>query len=146
MDNGVDPLVIARRMLCIASEDIGNADPQALRIALDAWNAYEKLGMPEGRLVLSQAAIYLAIAPKSNACYKALSESQLVIKNMNNIDVPQHLKNYKDSNYLYPHDYPNSYVKQQYIPKGAEQKFYSPVGSGFKSKIKAKLHSIAKIK
>lgn len=146
IDNGVDPLIVARRMLCIASEDIGNADPQALRIALDAWNAYEKLGMPEGRLVLSQAAIYLAIAPKSNACYKALAESQIVTKNMGSIDVPQHLKNYKDSNYLYPHNYPDSYVKQQYLPKGVAQEFYKPAGSGFESKIKTKLESIAKIK
>ncbi len=146
IDNGVDPLVVARRMLCIASEDIGNADPQALRIALDAWNAYEKLGMPEGRLVLSQAAIYLAVAPKSNACYKALANSQLVTKNMGNIDVPQHLKNYKDSNYLYPHNYPNSYVKQQYLPKGLEKSFYNPVESGFESKIKNKLESIAKLR
>jgi len=142
IDNGVDPLVVARRMLCIASEDIGNADPQALRIALDAWNAYEKLGVPEGRLVLSQAAIYLAIAPKSNACYKALADSQLVTKNMGAIDVPQHLKNYKDSNYLYPHNYPNSFVKQQYLPKGVEQNFYKPAGTGFESKIKLKLDSI----
>jgi len=146
IDNGVDPLVVARRMLCIASEDIGNADPQALRIALDAWNAYEKLGMPEGRLVLSQAAIYLAVAPKSNACYKALADSQLVTKNMGNIDVPQHLKNYKDSNYLYPHNYPNSYIKQQYLPKGLEQNFYNPAGGGFESKIKTKLESIAKLR
>ena len=146
IDNGVDPLVVARRMLCIASEDIGNADPQALRVALDAWNACEKLGMPEGRLVLSQAAIYLAVAPKSNACYKALADSQLVTKNMGNIDVPQHLKNYKDSNYLYPHNYPNSYVKQQYLPKGLEQNFYNPAGSGFESKIKTKLESIAKLR
>lgn len=93
LDNGVDPLVIARRMLCIASEDIGNADPQALRVAMDAWNAYEKLGMLEGRLVLAQAAIYLAVAPKSNACYKALVQAQQLVKSLGNIDVPQHLKN-----------------------------------------------------
>ncbi|MED7789185.1 AAA family ATPase [Francisella sp. 19X1-34] len=146
LDNGVDPLVIARRMLCIASEDIGNADPQALRIALDAWNAYEKLGLPEGRLVLSQAAIYLAVAPKSNACYKALAQAQQITKGLGHIEVPQHLKNYKDSNYLYPHNYPNSYVNQQYLPKNIKQTFYSPSGSGFESKIKAKLESINKIK
>ncbi|QIW09679.1 AAA family ATPase [Francisella sp. LA112445] len=146
LDNGVDPLVIARRMLCIASEDIGNADPQALRVAIDAWNAYEKLGLPEGRLVLSQAAIYLAVAPKSNACYKALVEAQRVTKSISHIEVPQHLKNYKDINYLYPHNYPNSYVNQQYLPKDIKQTFYSPSGSGFESKIKAKLESINKIK
>ncbi|API86360.1 AAA family ATPase [Francisella uliginis] len=146
LDNGVDPLVIARRMLCIASEDIGNADPQALRVAIDAWNAYEKLGLPEGRLVLSQAAIYLAVAPKSNACYKALAEAQQVTKALGHIEVPQHLKNYKDSNYLYPHNYPNSYVNQQYLPENIRQTFYSPSGSGFEGKIKAKLDSINKIK
>lgn len=146
LDNGVDPLVIARRMLCIASEDIGNADPQALRVALDAWNAFEKLGLPEGRLVLSQAAIYLAVAPKSNACYKALAEAQQAIKNIGHIEVPQHLKNYKDSNYLYPHDYPNSYVNQQYLPSAIKQNFYNPNTAGFESKIKTKLDSIKKIK
>lgn len=146
LDNGVDPLVVARRMLCIASEDIGNADPQALRVALDAWNAYEKLGMPEGRLVLAQAVIYLAVAPKSNACYKALAESQRISKKINNISVPAHLQNYKDSNYLYPHNYTNSYIKQQYLPKEINQSFYKPTNHGFESKIKAKLESIAKIK
>ncbi|OIN84433.1 AAA family ATPase [Francisella sp. TX07-6608] len=146
LDNGVDPLVIARRMLCIASEDIGNADPQALRVAMDAWNAYEKLGMPEGRLVLAQAAIYLAVAPKSNACYKALAQAQQLVKSLGNIDVPQHLKNYKDSNYLYPHNYPNSYVIQQYLPDNIIQNFYHPTASGFEAKIKTKLDSINKIK
>ncbi|APC91126.1 MULTISPECIES: AAA family ATPase [Francisella] len=146
LDNGVDPLVIARRMLCIASEDIGNADPQALRVAIDAWNAYEKLGLPEGRLVLAQAAIYLAVAPKSNACYKALAQAQQLVKNLGDIQVPQHLKNYKDSNYLYPHNYPNSYVIQQYLPKNVVQTFYQPSASGFETKIKTKLDSINKIK
>ncbi|AJI53189.1 AAA family ATPase [Francisella philomiragia] len=146
LDNGADPLVIARRMLCIASEDIGNADPQALRVTLDAWNAYEKLGMPEGRLVLSQAAIYLAVAPKSNACYKALADAQQIVKSLGNIEVPQHLKNYKDSNYLYPHNYANAYVVQQYLPKNITQTFYNPTVAGFESKIKTKLDSISKIK
>lgn len=145
LNNGVDPLVVVRRMLCIASEDIGNADPQALRVAIDAWNAFEKLGMPEGRLVLSQAAIYLAVAPKSNACYKALAEAQLVTKNTCYIDVPQHLKNYKDSQYLYPHNYPNSFVKQEYLPKGIKQSFYKPTSHGFESKIRTKLDSIKKL-
>ncbi|MCL4113106.1 UNVERIFIED_CONTAM: hypothetical protein GTU68_044200 [Idotea baltica] len=145
LDNGVDPLVVARRMLCIASEDIGNADPQALRIAMDAWNAYEKLGMPEGRLVLSQAAIYLAVAPKSNACYKALAEASQTVKKLTYIEVPQHLKNYKDSKYIYPHDYPNSFVKQQYLPSNISKTFYNPTSHGFESKIKTKLDSIKKL-
>ncbi|ALB01382.1 recombination factor protein RarA [Francisella persica ATCC VR-331] len=146
LDNGVDPLVIARRMLCIASEDIGNADLQALRVAIDAWNAYEKLGLPEGSLVLAQAAIYLAVAPKSNACYKALVQAQQLVKSLGNIEVPQHLKNYKDSNYLYPHNYQNSYVIQQYMPDNITQNFYQPSVSGFEAKIKTKLDSIDKIK
>ncbi|GAB4225004.1 MAG: AAA family ATPase [Francisella sp.] len=146
IDNGVDPLIIARRMLCIAAEDIGNADPQALRVAIDAWNAYEKLGMPEGRLVLSQAAIYLSVAPKSNACYKALISAQQSINNLGNIQVPQHLKNYKDSMYLNPHNYTNSYVVQQYLPESITQSFYQPKSVGFETKIKAKMDSITKIK
>ncbi|MDE4974161.1 recombination factor protein RarA, partial [Francisella tularensis subsp. holarctica] len=72
--------------------------------------------MLEGRLVLAQAAIYLALAPKSNACYKELVQAQQLVKSLGNIDDPQHLKNYKDSNYLYPHNYPNSYFIQQYLP------------------------------
>lgn len=146
LDNGVDPLVVARRMLCIASEDIGNADPQAIRIAIDAWNAYEKLGLPEGRLVLSQVAIYLAMAPKSNASYKAYSNALSAVKSKRNIEVPKHLKNYKDSNYLYPHDYPNSFVKQEYFPDNIKGEFYQPSTNGFESKIKSKLDSIKKIK
>ncbi|APC97935.1 replication-associated recombination protein A [Francisella frigiditurris] len=146
LDNGVDPLVVARRMLCIASEDIGNADPQAIRIAIDAWNAYEKLGLPEGRLVLAQAAIYLAVAPKSNASYTAYSDALSMVKSSRNIEVPKHLKNYKDSNYLYPHDYPNSFVKQEYFPDNIKGEFYQPSVNGFESKIKSKLDSIKKIK
>lgn len=146
IDNGIDPLVLARRMLCIASEDIGNADPNALRIAMDAWNAFEKLGMPEGRLVLSQAAIYLAVAPKSNACYVAYAQAKQKISAITDIDVPQHLKNYIDSGYLYPHDYVNSFVTQQYLPNSINIKFYNPTSNGFESKIKVKLDNIAKIK
>jgi putative ATPase len=146
LDNGVDPLVIARRMLCIASEDIGNADPQAILIATNAWTAFEKLGMPEGRLILSHAAIYLAVAPKSNSCYMALSNATLEIKKNKNINVPQHLKNYKDSNYLYPHDYPNNFVNQSYMPNNVQSYFYIPSDNGFESKVKKKIDSIRTIK
>ncbi len=142
IENGLDPLIVLRRMLCIAAEDIGNADPQALRIATDAWTAFERLGMPEGVLPLSQAAVYLAIAPKSNACYMAYAKTRSITKGYGDVEVPQHLKNYKDSNYLYPHDYPNSYVRQQYLPSSVTQRFYAPTSNGFESKIKTKLDSI----
>mgnify|MGYP000318408738 CR=1 FL=1 len=146
LDNGVDPLVIARRMLCIASEDIGNADPQAIVIATNVWAAFEKLGMPEGRLILSQAAIYLAVAPKSNSCYMAYNQASTEVKKNRNLHVPQHLKNYKDSDYKYPHNYPNSFVSQDYLPKNIKSGFYQPTENGFEQRIKKKIDTIKAIK
>jgi len=148
IDSGVDPAVIARRMLCIASEDIGNADPKALTVALDAWQAYERLGLPEGRLPLSQAALYLASVPKSNAAYLAYKNVMQVLKKTTQIDVPLHLRNIHPigeettDSYQYPHDYPEAYVSQQYLPKAVEKQYYFPTEYGLEAKIKARLQKL----
>ncbi len=146
IESGADPLVIARRMLCIASEDIGNADPKALTIALDAWQSYERLGLPEGRLPLIQAAIYLAVAPKSNASYLAYKSVFKDLKAQTQIEVPYHLRNIEvagsaqvRAQYKYPHDYPNAYVKQQYLPDGVLGGYYKPNNQGLEIKISEKL-------
>ena len=149
IESGSDPLVIARRMLCIASEDIGNADPRALTIALDAWQSYERLGLPEGRLPLIQAAIYLAVAPKSNASYMAYKAVFSDLKNYTDVSVPLHLRNTKPAGqkageaYKYPHDYHNAWVKQQYLPTSIDAKYYKPTARGLESKISAKLQQLS---
>ena len=148
IEAGVDPAVIARRMLCIASEDIGNADPRALTIALDAWQSYERLGLPEGQLPLSQAALYLASVPKSNAAYLAYKNVTKDLASHTHIDVPLHLRNIhpagkkKGAPYQYPHNYPNAYVLQQYLPNGINSQYYFPSEYGLERKIKQRLMSL----
>ena len=93
LDGGCDPLYIARRIIRIASEDIGNADPRGLQLALNAWDAYERLGSPEGELMLAQALVYLAVAPKSNAVYTAYKAAQQDAQQYGSLDVPLHLRN-----------------------------------------------------
>ncbi|MFZ9035436.1 MAG: replication-associated recombination protein A [Francisellaceae bacterium] len=148
IESGGDPLVIARRMLCIASEDIGNADPRALNMALDAWQSYERLGLPEGRLPLIQAAIYLSVAPKSNAAYMAYKNVLNDLKNHRRVDVPLHLRNIKpagvdydkkQSSYRYPHDYEHAWVDQQYLPDGVDGGYYQPTDRGLEQKIRQKM-------
>ncbi|WP_100551487.1 replication-associated recombination protein A [Caedibacter taeniospiralis] len=145
IESGADPLVIARRMLCIASEDIGNADPRALTLALDAWQCYERLGLPEGRLPLIQAAIYLACAPKSNASYMAYKNVFSDLKRYVDVSVPLHLRNIKPAgeltgqSYQYPHDFAEGYVKQRYLPVGVDQQYYYPTDRGLEAKIGQKI-------
>ncbi len=145
IESGADPLVIARRMLCIASEDIGNADPKALGLALDAWQAYERLGLPEGRLPLIQAAVYLACAPKSNAAYMAYKSVFDDLKNYSEVSVPIHLRNIKpigekiSAEYQYPHNFPEGYVKQRYLPDNVNRQYYYPTDRGLEQKISQKL-------
>lgn len=148
IESGIDPIVIARIMLCIASEDIGNADPKALTIALDAWQAYERLGLPEGKLPLSQAAIYLASVPKSNACYLAYKNASSDLMQHISIEVPLHLRNIQPAgekqggHYCYPHDYPGAYVKQQYLPDHINNQYYFPTEYGLESRIKEHLEKL----
>ena len=143
---GEDIKFIARRIMICASEDVGNADPQALVVATNACLAIERLGMPEARIVLSQAATYVACAPKSNAAYMAVDKALDIVKNEKTYGVPVHLQDahYKGSaklghgiGYKYAHDYPNHYVKQQYLPDGLEDsRFYEPGDLGYEVEVK----------
>lgn len=132
---GEDIKFIARRMMICAAEDVGLADPNALVVATSAATAVERVGMPESNLILAEAAMYIAKAPKSNACTIAIGEAMDLVKEKGNLAIPKHLqdahyKGAKDLNrgigYKYPHDYPNHYVKQQYLPDEIkEYKFYN---------------------
>lgn len=143
---GEDIKFIARRIMICASEDVGNADPQALTVAVSAAQAVERVGMPEAQIILSQAVLYVATAPKSNAACNAVFEALSVVKNQRSMPVPAHLQDahYGGSvklgrgiGYKYAHDYPNHYVKQQYLPDGMEgQVFYRPSDNGYETKIK----------
>lgn len=150
LDGGIDPLYLARRMVRIASEDIGNADPRALTLALGAWEAQQRLGSPEGELSLAQSAVYLASAPKSNAVYKAFNEVMALVRNESSAQVPLHLRNaptqlMKDldygTEYRYAHDEPNAYAAGEvYLPQEyAGKQFYKPVDRGLEKKIAEKL-------
>jgi putative ATPase len=142
---GEDIKFIARRIMILASEDIGNADPMALVVATSAAQAVERVGMPEAQIILSQAVTYMACAPKSNASCEAVFAAMNVVKNTKTQPVPAHLQDahYKSAEklghglgYKYAHDYPNHYVKQQYLPDGlTEEKFYHPTDIGYEKKI-----------
>lgn len=138
IDAGEDPKFIARRILIAASEDIGNADPQAIQVAAAAFKAAEVIGYPECRINLAQAAIYNALAPKSNACEAAIDAALADVRASGMRSVPTHLRDrhrpgsetYGD--YLYPHDYPEGWVEQRYLPDGLERgAFWKPAGRGW---------------
>ena len=146
LNAGEDPKFIARRMMICASEDVGNADPQALQVAVAASLAVERLGMPEARITLAQAASYIATAPKSNASIVAIDDALATVRQTGNLPIPPHLQDahYKSASklghgigYKYAHDYPDHYVEQQYIPYELNGKeFYSPTGNGYELKIR----------
>lgn len=153
---GEDVKFIARRIMILASEDIGNADPNALVVATAAAQAVERIGMPESQIILSQAVTYMACAPKSNAAYEAISKAMGVVQSTKTPPVPTHLQDahYGSAQklghgvgYQYAHDYPNHYVKQQYLPDGlTDQIFYEPGDLGYEAQMKAhmrKLHDEA---
>lgn len=143
---GEDIKFIARRMMIHAAEDVGLADPMALVVATSAAQAVERVGMPEARIILSEAAAYIACAPKSNACINAIDEALSVVKETKTPNVPAHLQDahYKSAEklghglgYKYPHEYPNHYVKQQYLPDELQQMtFYRPSDNGYEATIK----------
>ncbi len=143
---GEDVAFIARRIMICAAEDVGNADPQALVVATNASLAVERIGMPEAQIILSQAACYVACAPKSNAAYGAVDKAMRVVEATGNLPIPPHLQDahYKGAaklghgtGYKYAHDYPNHYVEQQYLPYELNgQEFYKPSGNGYEVKIK----------
>lgn len=150
LDGGCDPLYIARRLVRMASEDIGNADPRALTLAMDAWQVQERLGSPEGELSLAQAVVYLACAPKSNAVYKAFNEVMALVQSDQSREVPVHLRNAPTKlmkelgyghEYRYAHDEPFGYAAgEHYLPEElVEQRFYQPVDRGLEKKIAEKL-------
>jgi putative ATPase len=150
LDGGCDPNYIARRLVRMASEDIGNADPRALEITLNAWQAFERLGQYEGDLALAQAVVYLAVAPKSNAVYSAFKQMKKDIQNQPSYDVPMHLRNASTKlmkqldygqGYKYAHDYPDAYVpNENYLPEDLRGcRWYQPTGRGLEIKISDKL-------
>lgn len=153
LDGGVDPRYLARRLLRIASEDIGNADPRALGLCVDAAETYERLGSPEGDLALAQAVIYLAAAPKSNAVYKAFNQAMATVKRTGSLEVPLHLRNAPTKlmksldygkGYRYAHDEAHAYAAgEQYLPEGMEhERFYAPVDRGLEIKIREKMERL----
>ena len=149
---GEDVKFIARRIMICASEDVGNADPNALVVAVSAAQAVERIGMPESQIILSQAAAYVATAPKSNAAYVGIQNAMKAVANMRTMPVPAHLqdKHYKGAEklghglgYKYAHDYPNHYVTQQYLPDGMEgMRFYEPSENGYEKKIREHMEFI----
>jgi putative ATPase len=154
LDGGCDPLYIARRVVRMASEDIGNADPRALSICLAAWEVQERLGSPEGELAVAQAITYLACAPKSNAVYLGFKTAMRAAAEHGSLEVPLHLRNaptklmqqlgYGDE-YRYAHDEPEAYAAgEYYLPEQLpEQRFYQPVARGLELKIGEKLKHLA---
>ncbi len=151
---GEDIKFIARRIMICASEDVGNADPNALVVAVSAAQAVERVGMPEAQIILSQAVTYVAGAPKSNAASEAIFKAMEAVKNTSTAPIPVHLMDahYKGAQklghgdgYKYAHVYPNHYVKQQYLPDGlTEAKFYEPTEQGYEKQIKEWLDFIKK--
>ena len=155
LDGGADPRYMARRMIRMASEDIGLADPRALRIALDASETYERLGSPEGELTLAQCIVYLAVAPKSNAVYKAFNQMKAFVKQDGTRPVPLHLRNAPTQlmksldygkGYRYAHDEEDGFAAgERYLPDGmSDPGFYRPVRRGLEIKIADKLEELRK--
>ncbi|MFM9997495.1 MAG: replication-associated recombination protein A [Burkholderiaceae bacterium] len=153
LDGGADPRYLARRMLRIASEDIGLADPRALRLSLDAAEVFERLGSPEGELALAQCLVYLAMAPKSNAVYKAFNEARALVRREGTRPIPIHLRNaptqlMKDLDhgrgYRYAHDEPDAFAAgENYLPEGmAAPDWYRPVERGLEIRIAEKLREL----
>jgi putative ATPase len=149
IEAGEDPLFIARRMIIFASEDIGNADPQALQVAVAAKDAFHFVGLPEGKIPLAQAVTYLATAPKSNASYKAMLAAAQDVEDKGALPVPIHLRNAPTplmeklgygKDYKYAHNFPDHFVEQEYLPKDLSgRKYYSPSDSGYEKQIEQRL-------
>jgi len=156
LDAGEDPLYVARRMVRFASEDIGNADPRALRLALDATESFRFLGHPEGELALAQCAVYLATAPKSNSVYRAVAAVRDEIRTSGALPVPLHIRNAPTrlmkemgygAHYRYAHDDPAGYVPQEYMPEGMEDRqYYHPVERGFEKTIAERMRYWRRLK
>lgn len=156
LEGGCDPLYVARRLVAIASEDIGNADPRAMQVALSAWDAFERVGPAEGERAIAQAAVYCASAPKSNAVYMAFNQCRSDIRQDADFAVPEHLRNAPTSlmkdlgygaDYRYAHDEPNAYAAgENYLPEEiADRVYYQPTDRGLEQKISAKLEQLNRL-
>jgi len=154
--SGCDPKVIARRLLAIASEDIGNADPRALQVCVNAWDIYERLGDKEGNRAIAQAAVFCACAPKSNAVYRAFNSAIEAAQESNDLEVPMHLRNAPTKlleglghgkGYRYAHDEPDAFSKgQTYFPEEMGEKiYYEPTDRGLEIKIREKLEQLRSV-
>jgi putative ATPase len=156
IEAGEDPLFVARRMIIFAAEDVGNADPQALQVAVAAKDAFHFIGLPEGKIPLAQAATYLATAPKSNASFKAMLAAAKDVEEKGALPVPLHLRNaptplMKDlgygKGYLYPHDFPEHVTDQGYLPEALQDKrYYDPSDSGYEKTIRERLETWERIR
>ncbi len=156
IDGGCDPLYIIRRVVRMASEEVGNADPRGLQVAMDAWQTFERLGSPEGELAIAQAIVYLACAAKSNAVYTAYNQVTELVRNSQSEEVPIHLRNAPTAllkeqgfgqEYRYAHDEDQAYAAgESYLPESIKDAvFYQPVERGLELKIKAKLEHLANL-
>jgi putative ATPase len=149
LEAGEDPIFILRRMVILASEDIGNADPRALQVAVAALQGFQLVGLPEGRIIMAQAVTYLATSPKSNASYMGIEAAQAEVRNSGALPVPLHIRNaptrlMKDlgyhKGYRYAHDFAEGYVAQQYLPEEIRgRRFYDPAGHGYEKAIKERM-------
>ncbi|MBI3189903.1 MAG: replication-associated recombination protein A, partial [Ignavibacteriales bacterium] len=149
LDGGEDPKFIARRMIVLASEDIGNAEPYALTLATSCFTAVDYIGMPEARIILAQTVTYLASAPKSNASYRAIEDALEVVRTQSSGEVPLHLRNAPTKlmkelkygeEYKYSHSFDGHFVEQQYLPDNLKEKiFYQPTEEGKEKEIKERL-------
>ena len=148
LEGGEKPEFILRRLIILASEDIGNADPRALQVAIAGFQATKIIGMPESAIILSQVTTYLASAPKSNASYVAINLAQEKVKKDGTPDVPLHLRNATTNlmkkqdygkDYQYPHNYTEKFVKENYFPYGIQETFYEPTNSGYENFIRERL-------
>ena len=153
LEGGEKPEFIARRLIILAAEDIGNADPSGLTLATSGFQAVHMIGMPEASLILAQVTTYLAAAPKSNASYKAIKSSMAAVKETGTLSVPLHLRNaptdlMKDMNYgkdyKYPHSHPDHFIPENYFPDGVKDTFYHPTNQGREEWIKNRLKSLWK--
>jgi putative ATPase len=152
LDAGEDPLFVARRLVIFASEDVGNAEPQALPLAVAAFEAVDRIGLPEGRLPLAQAVTFLASAPKSNASYIGLERASAEVERLGAVPVPLHLRNAPTPlmkslgygrDYEYPHDAPDAFVASRNLPEGvAEGPFYEPTERGAERAIGERLAAL----
>jgi putative ATPase len=156
IEGGEDPMYILRRIVRFATEDVGLADPEALKIALSAKDAYDFIGPPEGYLAILEAAVYMSLAPKSNSLYKAYNLVQDDIRNFQSLPVPLHIRNAPTKlmkeigysrGYLYPHNFNGSIVDQDYLPEELRgRRYYNPSLRGFEKDLSSRIENIFKIK